>query len=257
MASRMDKYQKSELVTNGRSKKNQDLYNQINDFDTYSNIEGVATIENNNEIDITKVRKMLENREDYKKRRELDGIIRKSEDEIPEEKEEVLDDKRYDIADILSKIKKNTEKDSSHRSLDEAQYNELKNYKKKEKEEEYTEDPDELKELIHTLSATRALKKVSEDDVGLLDDLKSDTMVGEADSIKKIIEAEKKGIKPEQKDEIDRSFYTSSLGLTSKDFEDLKDLNKELKSDNTFIIVLLILLILIILVVTVLYFVSR
>ena len=45
MASRMDRYYKSELVSSGRSSKNKSLYEQIKDLDNYTNIEGVATIE--------------------------------------------------------------------------------------------------------------------------------------------------------------------------------------------------------------------
>ena len=63
MASRMDRYHKSELITSGRSSKNKSLYDQIKDLDNYTNIEGVATIEKTNEIDISKVREMIKNRE--------------------------------------------------------------------------------------------------------------------------------------------------------------------------------------------------
>ena len=74
MASRMDRYYKSELVSSGRSSKNKSLYEQIKDLDNYTNIEGVATIEKTNEIDISKVQEMIKNRENYKKKRQLRDI---------------------------------------------------------------------------------------------------------------------------------------------------------------------------------------
>ena len=83
-------------------------------------------------------------------------------------------------------------------------------------------------------------------DVGLFDDLKSDTMVGDAASIKKILDEEKERKLEETNMEIDKSFYTSSLGFTQSDFEELKDMNHKIKKGNKFIIILLIVLILVI-----------
>ena len=94
---------------------------------------------------------------------------------------------------------------------------------------------------------TKTLKQVeeAEADVGLLDELKSDTMVGDAASIKKIIEEEKKETKLEETNtEIDKEFYTSSFGFTKSDFEDLKNINQNIKKSNKLIIILLIIFIL-------------
>ena len=88
--------------------------------------------------------------------------------------------------------------------------------------------------------------KEDDDDVGLLDDLKSDTMIGDAPSIKKIIEEEKQLTKEFDDMEVDKSFYTSSFGFTQRDFEELKDMNHKIKKDNKFIITLLIILIVLI-----------
>jgi len=94
------------------------------------------------------------------------------------------------------------------------------------------------------------------DDVGLLDDLKSDTMVGDASSIKKIIDEEKEFTKEFDTMQLDKSFYTSSFGFTQKDFEELKDMNHKIKKGNKFIITLLIILILLI-IAGVIFFVVR
>lgn len=86
----------------------------------------------------------------------------------------------------------------------------------------------------------------TDDDVGLLDDLKADTMVGDAASIKKIINEEKELTREFDNMDVDKSFYTSSFGFTQKDFEELKDMNHKIKKDNKFIITLLIILIVLI-----------
>ena len=48
MASRMDRYSKTELTStvSARSDRNKSLYKQIQDLDSYTNIAGVATIDN-------------------------------------------------------------------------------------------------------------------------------------------------------------------------------------------------------------------
>ncbi len=258
MASRMERYHKGETATLGRSTKNKSLYKQIEDLDSYTNIEGVATIEKTNEIDISKVKEMLQNRENFKKRKELKNILYEQEEKeepIIEEKEEV---KNYDINDILSKVKDTPTLDSKYRSLDEEQYKVLKSLNKKNKEYNIEKEEEELKELINTITTTKALSNLGDtDDVGLLDELKSDTMVGDVSSIKKIIDEEKQMSKQEseEKDEIDKSFYTSSFGFTQKDFEELKNINHNIKKSNKFIIVLLTILIILVIVGAVYFFI--
>ncbi len=250
MASRMDRYYKSELVSSGRSSKNKSLYEQIKDLDNYTNIEGVATIEKTNEIDISKVQEMIKNRENYKKKRQLRDILKEEVEELEkiEEVQEIT--KNYDIKDLLSKIKDEPIEEQRSRSLKEEQIEILKslNVKEKPKKVEIEEEEQELKELLNTIASTKALTDLSnvEGDVGLLDDLKSDTIVGDAASIKKIIEEEKEKRIEDTNVEIDKSFYTSSFGFTQSDFEELKNMNHKIKKSNKFIIVLLIILIVLI-----------
>lgn len=231
MASRMERYYENHELATGRSSKNKSLYDQIQNLDSYTNIEGVETIENNNEIDISRVKKMLNNRENYRKERELRTLL----DEKEEYKEEVVvepeEEKNYDINDILNKVKNSTTIDDNHRKLDENSYKELKNIIHKSKVE-----PKEIEEKEEVIVEAED----SDDDGGLLDDLKSDTVVGDASSIKKIIE--------EEKEEVDRSFYTTNFGLTKKDFEDLKDLNVQVSKTNNKIMVLLMVIIIIIII---------
>ncbi len=238
MASRMERYYEDEVLTTGRSKKNKSLYEQIQDLDNYTNIEGVASIENNNEIDISRVKKMINNRENYKKERELRTLLNEKEDLKEEISIEHEEEKNYDINDILNKVKNSTTIDDNHRKLDENSYKELKNIIHKSKVE-----PKEIEEKEEVI--VEAVD--SDDDGGLLDDLKSDTVVGDASSIKKIIEEEKEK-EIEEKEEVDRSFYTTNFGLTKKDFEDLKDLNVQVSKTNNKIMVLLMVIIIIIII---------
>ncbi|MBR6690172.1 MAG: hypothetical protein IKL65_02455 [Bacilli bacterium] len=246
MASRMDRYYKSELVSSGRSSKNKSLYEQIKDLDNYTNIEGVATIEKTNEIDISKVQEMIKNRENYKKQKQLRSILKEEQEELDkiEEVEEIT--KNYDIKDLLSKIKDDSTTESKSRSLRQDQYEALKSLNTKSKKIEVEQEEEELKELLNTIASTKALSELTSADVGLLDDLKSDTMVGDAASIKKILDEEKEKKIEETNMEIDKSFYTSSLGFTQSDFEELKSMNHNIKKSNKFIIILLIILIIVI-----------
>ncbi len=256
MASRMDRYSKTELTStsSARSDRNKSLYKKIEDLDSYTNIAGVATIENKNEIDIQKVKAMLRNREDKK-----DDLFEKNEIEEVEiqEPEEI---RNYDINDLLSKVKEKCSNDEvNFRRLSEKQKDLLKSLN--ERNRQLKKEEDELEELVKTFSNMKAIteqdiEESNTDDVGLLDDLKADTMVGDASSIKKIIDEEKEFTKEFDTMKLDKSFYTSSFGFTQKDFEELKDINHKLKKDNKFIIILLIFLIILI-IVGVIFFVVK
>lgn len=247
MASRMDRY-KGSSTSRGRSRKNQSLYEEIENLGTYSNIEGVATIEHANEIDINEVKKLLRNRENYKKQRQA-GLLddEKNEKEVVKEERPKTIEKNYDINAILKKMKQKQEvKEDEHRKLSDDQYDFLKklNAKNEDKQEEIEKEEKELLDVINTIKLSK--KALEDTDSGLLDDLKSDTMVGDASSIKSIIDEEKdkkKTLEDTATMELDKSFYTSSFGFTKSDFEELKDMNQKIKKSNKFIIVLLVLLI--------------
>lgn len=247
MASRMDRYSKTEIPT-GRSDRNKSLYKQIEDLDTYTNIAGIATMENKNEIDIEKVKAMLKSRES----KINEKYIKEQEEQ---QQEEILEDetRNYDIKDLLSKVKENKDNDEKkYRSLSEKQYKILQALNERNKINNEISNLD-----IHELTKTD-MSDIDDntDDVGLLDDLKSDTMVGDASSIKKIIDEEKEFTKEFDTMQLDKSFYTSSFGFTQKDFEELKDMNHKIKKGNKFIITLLIILILLI-IAGVIFFVVR
>ncbi len=253
MASRMDRYSKTELTSTqiGRSDRNKSLYKQIEDLDSYTNIAGVATIENKNSIDLEKVKELLRSREI--KTNEKEDV------KIEEQEEKDEETRNYDIRALLSKAKENEDKENKkYRSLSSKQHKVLRELNEKNKENKKLKeiDEEELSELVKTLSNMSTITDDDTGDVGLLDDLKSDTMVGDASSIKKIIDEEKELTEEFENMKLDKSFYTSSFGFTQRDFEELKNINHKIKKDNKFIITLLIILIVLIIIGAIIYFIK-
>lgn len=238
MSSRMERYHKNN--TNLRSKRNKNLYNDIYSSAKYTNIEGIASIDNANEIDITKIKEMLQNRENYQKERQYRKITGNHE---PEEKPIIkrritpsMEERDYDIRDILNKAKENKEPDDKERVLKNTEYDVLKKLDLKRKPTpEY--ESDELKELINTITNTSMLNKMDDSDLAsdLLKELRGDdTKVGELNNVSQLIANNK------QNNTMDDSFFTSSLKLSKKDFEDGS------KSKMTFTKIIIIILVLVI-----------
>lgn len=235
MASRMERYYK----TGKRSKKNEDLYKQIGEFGSYTNIEGVVDISNSNEINIAKVQEMLKKRDAQNKNYSLKSVIDDSDDSSRLEKKE---EKTYDLKDVLDKAKTgHNDSDIKYRKLKNRQYEIIKNLQMNNPENE------ELNELLNTLSLGGEIG----DDLGIFDDLKSNTMVGEPSSIKKVLkeaqesEEQTDSVEIEQLnhtnlDNLDKSFYTASFNFSDKDFDDLRKLDSSLKINNRLIKILII-----------------
>lgn len=246
MASRMERYHNH----SDRSTRNKNLYKNIEDLDNYTNIEGVVAIEKTNEIDITQVKKMIQSREGYQKQKQYRQITEEEEEETEELADEKEENRTYDIRDVLVKAKKTrVEPDEQYRKLKNVNYDVIKRLNQKATPEEQ----EVLKELVDTVTIQGKTIK-AEDDLGLLDDLKADTMVGDSGSIKKIIEEAKAEAEQENDstseessnlENLDKSFYTSSLGFTDNDFEDLLSLGEDIKKHNGLLKVLIIIVILV------------
>lgn len=225
MASRMERYYKNEKQSTKRTQMNQELYRKIYETGEYSNIEGIATIDKANEIDITKVKNMLKNREEYKKQRDLRAILYKDE-KAPEpiKHESIEEDKSYDISDVLNKAKTEKKSDDKYRSLGNTNYDILKSLKVKSSGQEKSQDI-----LEQTLVNTQVLKGLNDNDLSLdlLGDLKSNntTVIEAKDAIHQLLEEAKqeelKKKESEKKPELDKSFFTSSLSFGQDDFEEI------------------------------------
>ena len=233
MASRMERYYKSEE----RSKKNEHLYKQISELDTYTNIAGVADIESDNEININTVRQMVKSREELNKTRNYDDLFVAPKEELPAPPVDT-EEKNYDIRDILNKAKiDHSDNDIKYRNLKSSQYDILRSLKIEEPADE------DLKSLFTSMSINK-----NADDFGMFDNLKSDTMVGDPASIRKVLDEAKKSeddaptveqVTTGNLDNIDRTFYTSSFSFSDKDFEDLRSLDSSIKRNNKLIKVLI------------------
>lgn len=230
MATRMDKYNDR---TSSRRTRNENLYSDIYTYDNYSNIEGIADIEKSNQVDITKVKELLESREKYQKQREYRRFSDYKEREtepIKSHRFPELEEKNYDIRDVLKTAMENKEPDDKRRVLNNTQYNILKNIDLKDdiKKEDYYDDPEEeLKDLIQTIHENSVLSKQDFTSTDLLSDLKDDdTKVGELDNVKELIEesskeesARTRKVSTNNDTNYDRSFFTSSLKLSKSDFD--------------------------------------
>lgn len=266
----MDRYYSDDDLTNKRSSKNVTLYSKIYDEDSkYSNIEGIASIEKTNEIDITKIKEMLKNREDYQKERDVRQIVKPSREQkydyefnLNDDKEE---EKNYDIRDILAKARvehKDVNKD--YHSLNNTQYNILKSIDvdKDIDAKEYFKDLDKeenLEELINTITNTSMLNKMDQQELALsmFEDFKTRSHnLSDSKSIQAIMDEEYRKEKTEDlTDTMDKSFYTAGMKFSKEDFGD-DDVPKK-KSILSHILTLLIFLIIIAFTVLVCYFLFK
>ncbi len=238
MASRMDRYYKSSNSSMERSRKNKDLYKKVHN-DSRSGIDSIASISRANEIDISKIKDIVSDRESFKKERKLKESIgnsglnidipsKKSSDDnydimdikpekisVGEEKEVV---KNYDLSDVLNKaMDEYNEDDSKNRNLKNLEYTDLNSLNLHKKE--YKNSELELKDMIKSIHNTSNLNKIG-DDALLLDSLKSDTMVGDS-SIKKVLEQDKEEEQKDSTKELDKSFFTNTFDFADEDFDEL------------------------------------
>lgn len=238
MASRMEKYHGNTSSVGRRSVRNENLYKDIYDNVEYSNIEKVATMEKTNEISLDQIKELLKERDSAKNKKVVE--------EPPKVYEAPEEERNYDIRDILVKAKDEHVDDNKNRNLS-TQYNILKNINIKDKMSE-----DDEKELEKTLVNTAVFKDFDDNELSLdmLSDLKStgNTIVEKTnvgDLLSEIDEA-KNNYKPESDDGLDKSFYTSSLNFKDEDFEQLKDLQDSIASNNKMIKVLFFILFLLV-----------
>ena len=222
MATRMDRYYQKES-SGSRSKKNKNLYNTIYSYGSYSNIEGVADAPKSNEVDITEVKRMLDNREKYQKQRRYRNLTNKDIDyERPKPRPRYVEDteRDYDIRDVLSKAREEKEPDDKERVLRNTNFDILKDLhldgeRKKMLDDETSED---LQDMLKTITDTSLANK-NDDDLAadLFSDLKGDdTKVGEIKNINELIDENEKSRV------MDDTFFTSSIKLNKFDFEGSK-----------------------------------
>lgn len=200
MKSRMDKYYKDEDVMQ-RTSKNDSLYEELY-REKQMPRSNITVIDNVNEIDITKIKTMVDSRENYKRVRDYENIVnpmdtyRKSEIDYHFDE---IDNSNYDINEILKNKRSNKEYDSTKvRRINNALYDIM------ERERDIHEEDDESFDLFNTMSRTAV-----REDTDLFSNLK-DTAV----------------IEKQEEKEKEEEFYTNTTKFDSDDFgDDFKENN--------------------------------
>lgn len=259
MNSRLDKYyENNDEVVNSRVHKNEELYKEISksEIDGYE-IKSNATVlgENKNEIDVDKIKKILDTK--YNEIPKRKSIRLESTEEEQEEEETT---KEYDINVVLEKAREQkTENYEEERlkKLRDTQFDILKNLDiekaKKETEKEELDDleEDNLKSLINTI-ALNEKNNASSTSLDILSDLKgsgnTEVLTGLKENIEKkeIEDTEELNNTNTSTTNLINSFYTSSNAIKKKDFEDIDDeFAKDMESNNVFIKVVIGIIILV------------
>ena len=275
MNSRLDKYyENNDEVVSSRVHKNEELYKEISksEIDGYE-VKSNATIlgENKNEIDVDKIKKILDNKyNEIPKRRSI-----RLED-TEEEKEEEETTKEYDINVVLEKAREQKSENYEEerlKKLRDTQFDILKNLDieraKRENEQEELDDleEDNLKSLINTI-ALNEKNNATNTSLDILSDLKgsgnTEVLTGLKENIEKKDEEETEELNKTDTNtsttNLVNSFYTSSNAIKKKDFEDIDDeFAKDMESNNVFIkvvigIIILVFLAGVILLIKTLYF---
>ena len=254
MKTRVEKYKNdNENYIPKRTRKNEQLYEEIKDselenFSIGMNAKVIG--ENPNQIDIDKIKEILEkNYQDPPKRRSIE--ITKEEESL--EQLELEKTREYDINAILEKAREEKEVDYQEERLKkvrDTQYDILKNLDLDDNKAKASskKTKDELLELINTIELNEYQKKQkakqqSSDDLDPLDilsDLKGNdgTVVVEAQDFEKEMatfemkmntKEELKVIVEEDKEktseDIDKSFYTDSMTFNKDDFDSFADVD--------------------------------
>ena len=273
MKTRINKYyDETPSFAPRRTAKNNELYeeikkSEIENFDIGSNAKVIGN--NEAQIDINKLKDILEkNYQEVPKRRSLKL-------DIPEEEEiEMEKTKEYDINAILEKAREEKEVDYQRERLKkvrDTQYDILKNLEVEQEEpkskaaDERTKE--ELLDLIQTINLNetqnKTIKALAEeekeeeieldedtntelDPLDILNDLRGDentVVAGAKEFENELKEAQEKKEKEEiaeaLDEDVDDSFYTSSMSFNKNDFADFSDL-EESKASRILIKILIV-----------------
>ncbi len=268
MSSRMDKYNNQDNRDyeydyiysrnenlGSRSRKNEELYQEMNrddleDVNLTSNAHVIGDNEKN--IDIDKVRQLLEKKY-HEEPRKSRALIKQEEEEYIEEKGEE-ETKEYNINAIIEKAKQDKDIDYERERLKkirDTQYDILKGLDLEDEDDddkEYvskvTSNKDDLVNLINTITEKELTREMNPLDI--LTDLKGNDNTVVLDGVKEelnkndVKETIKDTVKEEVKKEIDKTFYTNSISFSKSDFDDFNDLKEGVETNKVLIRILLI-----------------
>lgn len=224
MASRMEKYYKTTTDSNSRTSKNAGLYDEIYDNVKYSNVEEILKIEKTNEIDIAKIKDFIKEYEEQKNHNHK--VVKKV---VLDQQKIEEDPQQYDLKQMIDDAKKIRPKDEKERYVHSIKYQYITNKLNE------VEDSD-IK--LDDLTNIEALQQLGDCELSLdlLDSLKDDEFLVEEAFIKK---------DDDKEEDMDDLFYTNSMKFSKEDFEELDDINKNLKKNNIWITILVFIILVI------------
>lgn len=213
MKSRMDKYY-SENEMMQRTSKNDNLYDELyREKQTLSN--NMVVLNNADEIDINKIKSMIDSRENYKRAKRFSDVVsptKNYKDEEIDYKFDEIDDSNYDINEIIEKKRSTNEEENRVRKLDSKYESTME-----ELSEEFLTHEQQLRDLFDTVTQTNLAK------TDLFSNLRED-------------DSEKS--KDETKEE---SFYTNTSKIEKEDFDD--EFVEKSGNAKVFIIITIILMV--------------
>ena len=192
----------------------------------------IYCVDNNiDEIDISKIKAMVNNRETRRKERKYENLVNPIDIDSYKRNNinydfDEIDDKNYDINQILEKKRsgRNYEESPRVRKISDTNYNILKSldFEAKEDEEEMCTDfltqEKNIKSLLNTIAKTKPINEATD----LFANLRSD-----------------ESNKEEKKEEDDKAFYTSITKFDEDDFGDDEDIPKK-KNSKVFVIIIVV-----------------
>lgn len=253
MNSRMDKYTETPSLKS-RSERNKNLYEQIKtvDINNYE-INSNATIigEDISRIDVDKVKDMLDRR--YSDNYNKINLELKDEEEI-EQNDKIYDTKEYDINAILEKAKKDQNVDYDKERLmkvHNTQYDILKNLNinNNSLEDKIDDSEENLVNLINTITNLEMKNSKNKNGSTTALDLLSDLDDSDTNTVYKTMELDKEAISESTHENLDEE----DLAIEEK-FDDFRELERDLKSNNIAIKIVGIVFAIIILILAFIFF---
>jgi len=229
----MDRHRNSRQELKPRSQQNEELYGSIYTRDLLSSEK---PLNNEKEIDLSNIKDLMIEREGYSRVKDLKDLLsfEKIEDKYDQKYYQDIDNKIYDINEMLKKARSQNEdlEREKYRKLMNTQYDILS---KLDLNEQFETD-----EMDTTFFTREKLKNTD-----LLEELKGDegtilTEAVKAEDCKKYLDS---------KESPENLFYTGYKNFSTEDFEEIQDLKNKVKKNNGLIKFLIVILILIFLVI--------
>lgn len=219
MESRMEKYYEEDLSSFQRTKKNQNLYDQISK--EMSDLDNLPIPSNINEIDINGLKNIISSREEYQKAKKIGKTFEMSKNELFEE--EKKEEKIYDINVLLE----NAKNEISHKENAKERIV-SNNFLTSLKEEESIPNSDDAIEISEEV-VNKKVSNTASLPLDILADLKGNENTTVTDPIIKEDVTMIKKIKDNE------TFYSGSFNFSKKDFDDDDDDNFMIQNNHTFI----------------------